>query len=238
LNIISYIKRYLIFNFKSKKKLIKLKNFKNLDELFRFYNTDKSSNYHGFAKFYEKFFHEYKYKKINLMEIGSAQGGSAAAFNSYFDNCKIYCFDNHIENFLYKSNFITPILIDCSNSKSLKKIYQKFKNKNIYFDIIIDDGSHRLDDIILSLKHHFRKLKKNGLYIIEDFMHPNYYKHCENNSKEIKINQLIKNIKKKTKFESTILTKADQEYMFSKVDKIITFKGLRKDSDICFIKKK
>lgn len=172
------------------------------------------------------------------MEIGSAQGGSAAAFNSYFDNCKIYCFDNHIENFLYKSNFITPILIDCSNSKSLKKIYQKFKNKNIYFDIIIDDGSHRLDDIILSLKHHFRKLKKNGLYIIEDFMHPNYYKHCENNSKEIKINQLIKNIKKKTKFESTILTKADQEYMFSKVDKIITFKGLRKDSDICFIKKK
>jgi len=36
------------------------------------------------------------------------------------------------------------------------------------FDVIIDDGSHRPDHQQISLSFFFRKLKKGGLYFIED----------------------------------------------------------------------
>ena len=46
------------------------------------------------------------------------------------------------------------------------------------FDIIIDDGSHKnLSDILFSIKYLFKILNKKGVYIIEDFKFPNYYKY-------------------------------------------------------------
>ena len=37
------------------------------------------------------------------------------------------------------------------------------------FDIIIDDGSHYLSDILFSLNFFFKLLNQGGTYIIEDF---------------------------------------------------------------------
>ena len=238
MNLLSRLKRSVKFFLKKKINLNKVNSFKNLDQLFKFYKTDKSSEHHGFFEFYEYHLHSLKNEKINIVEIGSAKGASAAAFYSYFNDCRIFCLDNHIENFKYKSKYIHPILIDCSQEVEIEKFYRSKKLKLLNIDLLIDDGSHRLDDIIKSIKFHFKKIKSKGYYIIEDYLHPNYYDHCSNNSEEIKIDQLLKNIKNKTKFSSKILSYEFQDYLFENVEEIKTYKGKMSDSDICFIKKK
>ena len=47
--------------------------------------------------------------------------------------------------------------------------------KVLSFDLIIDDGSHILSDILKNLIFFFKLLKPNGIYVIEDYKHPNYY---------------------------------------------------------------
>jgi len=43
---------------------------------------------------------------------------------------------------------------------------------NVKFDIIVDDGSHDMNDIKISLDVLFPFLKEGGLYLIEDLEHP------------------------------------------------------------------
>ena len=75
----------------------------------------------------------------------------------------------------------------------LRKIFNNYNFKD--FDLIIDDGSHQLSDILYSLKF-FQVFKKDGIFVIEDYKHPNYYKY-NNDIDHILIDELLKNLKKK-----------------------------------------
>ena len=128
--------------------------------------------------------------------------------------------------------------LNINNEKKLKKILEKISlgsNLN-FFDVIIDDGSHYLSDILFSLKILFRHLRKGGIYIIEDFKYPNYYEQ-NRNIKHIMIDQVLKNLKEKKLFSSSIINNNDQIYLQNNIGKIITYKGNLKNSDICFIEK-
>ena len=160
-----------------------------LDDLFHFYGSDKSNIFkntgksgHGYSKFYEEKLEKLKNKEINILEIGSYAGASAAAFVKYFHRANVYCFDINVSNFKYKSKNIHVFGIDINdknkNDKTLTKIFTKNNFKE--FDIIIDDGSHNLSDILKGFKFFFKFLKKGGIYIIEDFKLPNYYEYNRN----------------------------------------------------------
>ena len=104
-------------------------------------------------------------------------------------------------------------------------------------DIIIDDGSHYLSDILFSLNFFFKLLNQGGTYIIEDFKHPNYYKY-NLDIQDIFVDDLLSKILKKEYFNSGIIKKESQKYIFSEVKDIFSYKGNLEDSDICFIQKK
>ena len=128
--------------------------------------------------------------------------------------------------------------LDINNEKKLKEILNKlnFGNNLNYFDIIIDDGSHYLSDILFTLKTLFQYVKQNGFYIIEDYKHPNYYNYNKN-VEDILVDQLLEGLKEKKILNSNILCRNDQLYIQKNTNKIYTHKGKLKDSDICFIKK-
>ena len=92
-----------------------------------------------------------------------------------------------------------------------------------------------MSDILYSLKFFFKYLKKDGIFVIEDYKHPNYYKY-NNDIDHILIDELLKNLKEKRNFKSSIFTNDDQSYLFDKISKIETFEGNLNDSNICFIK--
>ena len=247
MNFFSLFKRNIIYKFK-KKILIDSHNikFNTLDDLFHFYGSDKANIFkltnesgHGFSRFYEKNFKKFKDKKINILEIGSYAGGSAAAFVKYFPNVNIFCFDINISNFKYKSKNIHVFGIDINNEKKINKILDSiFLQYNFDgFDLIIDDGSHNLSDILNGLKNFFQYLKSNGIYIIEDFKYPNYYTYNKNIN-HIFIDELLNNLQNKKISTSNIFTKNDQINFINQIEKIESFKGNLDDSDIVFINKK
>ena len=247
MNFFSLYKRKLLYLLKKKINIDRDEKSKSLglEELFIKYGSDKASfwkkknNGHGYTKFYLKHFKKIKKKKINILEIGSYAGASAAAFSKFFFNSKIYCLDINISNFIYSSKKIHVFGLDATNPTSINLFFKKLneKKKKIKFDIIIDDGSHKLVDILRVLFLLYKKLKSKGFYIIEDFKHPNFFYHLDNKN-EPKIDELINSIKKKRIIKSNILNNKFQKKMIYSIDKISMHKGLSKISHILFLKKK
>ena len=246
MNFLSLFKRNLIFKFKKK---ISIDNDniipKSLDYLFHEYGSDKANIFkpnqkpgHGYSIYYEKKLEAYKNKNLNILEIGSYAGASAAAFTKYFPQSKVYCFDVNISNFKYESEKINVFGIDINNKKKVLKTLNKiFSEQNFtQFDLIIDDGSHNLSDILISLKFFFKYVKNKGLYIIEDFKHPNYYKY-NRNIDHLLVDQILLNLNNKKSFTSNIFNDDDQKELISSIEMIETFKGNLNDSDISFITK-
>ena len=247
MNFLSLHKRKLLYFLKKKVNIDKDNKSKslNLEKLFVKYGSDKASfwnkkNYgHGYTKFYLKHLKKFKKNNINILEIGSYSGASAAAFSKFFYNSNVYCLDINISNFKYYSNKIKVFGLDATNSLSLKNFFKKIDKdkKEISFDIIIDDGSHKLEDILICLSLLFDRLKSKGFYVIEDFMHPNYFKHLDSIN-EPKIDKLIKAIIKKNIFKSKILSRSFQRKLFYNVKAVNKYKGNKKESHILFLKKK
>ena len=246
MNFFSLFKRNLIYKFKKKVSIDADQiSLKSLDELFHHYGSDKAEIFkktnqqgHGFSSFYEKKLERFKNKKINILEIGSYAGSSAAAFVKYLPNAQVFCFDINISNFKYKSKNIHVFSVDINNEKKIEKILNKIFT--IYefekFDLIIDDGSHNLKDILVSLKIFFKVLKKESLYIIEDFKHPNYYKY-NNNLEHIFVNEFLDNIERKKISPSSIFNDNEKKKLIDSIKKIESYKGKLNDSDICFVTK-
>ena len=132
----------------------------NLIEIGKKYPSSK--NISGFIQLYQKYFSDYRDKKINLLEIGVDNGDSLRIWRDYFINANICGIDINKKNFTIND---TEILIgDQSDYKFLQLLIDKYKN----FDIIIDDGSHKSKHIIASFKFLFPYLKNSGIYVIED----------------------------------------------------------------------
>ena len=246
MNFFSLLKRKILYKLK-KKINIDLDNIKKktLDELLYHYSSDKADifsktneNGHGFSKIYAQHLDHLKNKNIKILEIGSFAGASAAAFSKYFTKSNIYCFDVNISNFIYSSKNIHVYGLNINDEHEVKKILKKItlETESNFFDIIIDDGSHYLSDILFSLKNLFRYVKKGGFYIIEDFKHPNYYEY-NRNIKHILVDQVLKNLQKKILFNSNIISNDSQSYLQKNIGRINIYRGNLKDSDICFIEK-
>jgi predicted O-methyltransferase YrrM len=247
LNFFSLFKRNIIYKFKKKIPIDKNNLQENtLNELFYHYGSDKANIFkkenregHGYSKFYTNQLNHLKNKKINILEIGSYAGASAAAFAKYFPNAQIFCFDVNISNFEYESKKIHVYGLDINNKKKLRKILNEIfeKHQFIFFDLIIDDGSHNLSDIFFSLNYFFKYVKERGIFIIEDFKHPNYYLY-NRNIDHILVDEFLKNLKDRKISNSSIINNENQKKLIDSIKSIDISKGNLKDSDICFIKKK
>tara|TARA_B100000965_G_C19515250_1_gene723889 strand:+ start:524 stop:1267 length:744 start_codon:yes stop_codon:yes gene_type:complete len=246
LNFFSLFKRNFFYKFKKKINIdLDNVNQNNLDELFRNFGSDKA-NYlqneqdigHGFTKFYTNNLNHLKKRKIKILEVGSYAGASAASFVKYFENSTVYCFDVNISKFNFQSKNIKVYGLDINNKDKLEKTLKKIslESNSNFFDIIIDDGSHYLSDILIGLKFLFKRVKQGGFYIIEDYKHPNYYEYNKNINHML-VDEVLSHIIKKKIFNSNILSEEEQVNLHNNIEKIETYRGNLKDSDICFIKK-
>lgn len=124
---------------------------------------------------YEKYFSFYKKNKtnINLLEIGVQGGGSLYAWKNYFGDKVNNIVGIDILNFKDKADPTQNIHIEIGDQTDVDFL---FKVNNLYgpFDIIIDDGGHRMDHHHKSLNALFPLLKSNGIYVIED-LHTCYW---------------------------------------------------------------
>lgn len=131
------------------------------------YNSDKGTEYgskHGFTEVYGKYFDEFKYKEIKILEIGINDGSSLKMWYDYFPNANIYALDIDDKE-IFSNERIGCGILDQSNESHLKEFSDKI---DMMFDIILDDGSHHISDQQLTFGYLFPLLNSKGLYIIED----------------------------------------------------------------------
>jgi len=222
----------------------------NLDYLFEYFNSDKGNFYidqyiqpikkknikidaHGYSLLYEKYFMKKKDKNLKILELGSFYGNAAASLYYYFKNSEIYSGDILPDLFRYESSRIKNFYIDTSSETSIKAI---LVNKDINFDIIIEDASHSLKDQIITLFLIFKKITPNGLFICEELDFPETRKDMNLNKEYPNLKQILLNIKNKKNFSSKYIQDIDKQYFLENFKSIEIYKG--KFNEVAIIEKK
>jgi hypothetical protein len=130
------------------------------------HGTDKMPN----CPIYERYLSSIRHVAVNFLEIGvggyddpNAGGASARMWEEYFPNGNIFALDYHDKS-PHATKRIRIYRGDQSDAALLKKIADDMG----IIDVVLDDGSHRSDHVIMTFNTLFPRLKAGGLYIIED----------------------------------------------------------------------
>ena len=138
----------------------------------------------------------------------------------------------------YSSKRIDEIYIDVS-SKNSTKFCDYFEEG---FDIIIDDASHNLHDIITTLSILFKKLNNGGFYVIEDANQFEVFQNLNPTNEKLTPIKLLKCLQNKRPFYSSFISKSDSKYLENNISEYYFERGEMivngyNISDIVFLKK-
>jgi hypothetical protein len=191
-----YLKtKFALFSLKKNKNFFNIifysHNNNLLTKLCEFYKSDKGSinhhkkgiwgwRAHTYSNYYYSLFNHFK-DDVKLvfecgigtnnpdlpsnMTVNGIPGASLRVWRDYFKNAQIYGADID-KNILFQEDRIKTYYVDQLNTPSIETMWKRIGIQN--FDIIIDDGLHANDANINFFINSFDKLKKNGIYIIED----------------------------------------------------------------------
>ena len=119
--------------------------------------------FHSYIDIYNDIFSQFQDVEFNFLEIGILNGKSVHLWNDYFEKANIFAVDINNKDHLNLQNSRTFIFHDDATKSTF---LEKIKNKK--FKIIIDDGSHQLNDQISSFYLLKDFIEDGGIYIIED----------------------------------------------------------------------
>lgn len=146
-----------------------------LDRIAVLQATDKSSLDHDYVRHYERAFEKFRDQPIELLEVGVSEGGSLRMWERFFTQATIVGVD------------ISP---GCTKSAGGRKLVEIGSQEDPEFlcrlimkyspTIIIDDGSHKADDIKFTLERLFPALRPGGCYVIEDL---HFHRNPENSGR-------------------------------------------------------
>ena len=204
----------------------------DLNKLFVYFNTDKGSEVkivnkiqkgHNYSSHYEKYLSKFKNNDvIKILEIGSLLGSGTASFIKYFQNSKIVSLDINPFNMRYYSKKIRSIFIDTQSKNIINDLANYIKDD---FDIIIDDGSHNKRDQILTLNYFLPKLKKKGIYVIEDTTQYLQIPSLNHDKMDYGVNEFLESVKKNGDHKSQYLTSVEKKNIQSDIKNIFFEKG-------------
>jgi hypothetical protein len=120
---------------------------------------------------YDRHFSGYVNKSLTFLEIGVARGGSLQMWQRFFGPlAKIVGIDiqERSKSYAVPGTFVR--IGDQSDERFLQSIIDEFGVP----DVVLDDGSHRMEHISRTFDFLYPKLPKNGVYMVED-LHTAYW---------------------------------------------------------------
>jgi hypothetical protein len=120
---------------------------------------------HSYVEEYERLLEPYGDAFI-LMEIGCARGLSLSMWRDWKPKCGIIGMDLSFvfDTTEHKSSGTMLIEADATKPEVVKAL------EFLFFDVVIDDASHMADDQEKTFRLLKGKMKKGGIYIIEDIL--------------------------------------------------------------------
>ena len=148
-----------------------------LCELALKYGTDKafreripgSTGYsaHDYTPYYHELLRDRDIRRVLEVGIGDKcyNAASLRMWAEYFPQAEIYGCDIDLSTFVFDNPRIHCFYCDQSSSVSLQQVVFQTGGQ---FDLIVDDGSHRIDHQQLTFQVLYPLLNPKGVYIIED----------------------------------------------------------------------
>lgn len=140
-------------------------------------NTRSDKNtVHSYLDLYESLLKSKKETAKNVLEVGIYHGGSIKLWADYFTNATVHGLDiidikdvwTEIQN---KDNIILYTSSDAYNEYFFK---YALANKNIKFDMMLDDGPHTLDSMKAFITMYSQLMADDGILIVEDVQNWNW----------------------------------------------------------------
>ncbi|MFG6439384.1 class I SAM-dependent methyltransferase [Roseateles sp. LKC17W] len=120
---------------------------------------------------YERHLAPFRNRTITVLEIGVFKGGSLQMWQRFLGPmATIVGIDINPECKQHEEPGIHVRIGDQSDPQFLQSLIDEFGT----FDIVIDDGSHRMQHLLRSFEFLYPRIAKNGLYIAED-LHTCYW---------------------------------------------------------------
>jgi hypothetical protein len=126
--------------------------------------TDKGPSQHNYTELYERLLFQWKDDPIKIFEIGVAEGGSLAMWQSYFPKARIFAVDI-LDKSQYDNARVTTLIADQADRDQLRTAIAAAGSD---IDVLIDDGGHTMEQQQVSLGFLFRHVRAGGYYVIED----------------------------------------------------------------------
>lgn len=124
---------------------------------------------------YERHFQQFVGKPLVFLEIGCGRGGSLQMWKKYFGpRAVIIGIDIKPKCKKYEEEQIHVRIGSQSDVQFLTDIIEEFGIP----DIVLDDGSHRMSDIMTSFNTLYSKVDHRGVYLVED-LHTAYWEEYE-----------------------------------------------------------
>jgi methyltransferase family protein len=120
---------------------------------------------------YERHLERFRNRSVTMVEIGVGQGGSLQMWKRYLGPlAQIIGLDTNPACSAFEESQIAVRIGDQSDLEFLGRVVEEFRP----IDVILDDGSHRMDHLTASFKFLFPQLDRNGVYLVED-LHTAYW---------------------------------------------------------------
>ena len=120
---------------------------------------------------YERHLAGWRNKDIVVLEIGVAGGGSAQMWNRFFGpRARVVGIDIDPSCAQHAKMGVSIRIGDQADPVFLAELVKEFGPP----DIVIDDGSHRMEHVQKTFLHLYPLMPKNGVYIVED-LHTAYW---------------------------------------------------------------
>lgn len=129
---------------------------------YHFQGTDKGTE-HTYVEEYERLLKPYR-TKSTVLELGIYTGYSLQLWQDYFLNSEIIGVDINIA--LAAQNFPNRKFKLIQEDATRPSLLDKLGDKT--FDVVIDDGSHKLEDQKISFNILKNRMNPGGIYIVED----------------------------------------------------------------------
>ena len=188
----------------------------NLNRLAKIYGTDKVGD-HNYTPHYISHFRKFKFKSINLLEIGVGGyndihkgANSLRMWKKYFPFGQIFGID-----IFDKSPLEEPRIKIFRGSQVDVNFLEDVVMRTGELDIIIDDGSHINEHVIQTFKLLFPKLKDGGIYVIEDTQ-TSYWEDFGGDSKDLKNSNTTMNF-----FKHLTDSMNNEEFVIDRYEKTI-----------------
>jgi cephalosporin hydroxylase len=123
--------------------------------------TDKGTD-HSYLNAYEVMFQPLRIKATDVLEIGIDKGGSLRLWAEFFCCATIHGID--IEPIDLQHPRIWTYTCDAYTSPPVLPM----------MDLIIEDGSHKKEDMVAAIHNYLPLLKDDGLFVIEDIPDPEW----------------------------------------------------------------